>query len=181
MTDQPRPGFLGPDWRLGADGRWWRRGARVLLLDEHDRLLMARGHDADQPERGWWFTVGGGIEDGEDPRAAAARELREETGLELPADVLVGPVAERSAIFDFYAMPVRQDEVFFLARVQAVGEFSTDGWTAIERDFMDELRWWPLDELAEVEDEVFPAVLPEVVRELLAGWDGTVRRLPDGP
>ncbi|MDO8107827.1 NUDIX domain-containing protein [Isoptericola sp. b441] len=175
-----RPGFLGPDWTLGADGRWHRRGARVLLLDEQDRLLLARGHDADRPERSWWFTVGGGIDEGESARQAAARELFEETGLRLDAERLVGPVLRRAAVFDFWALPVRQDEVFFLARIADAPELVADGWTAIERDFMDELAWWDLDDLEAQHLEVFPARLPAVVRGLLNGWDGVLRTLPDG-
>lgn len=179
-TDGGRPGFLGPDWVLGSDGRWERQGARVLLLDERDRLLMARGHDADRPERSWWFTVGGGIDDGETPREAAARELFEETGIRLEPSDLVGPVLQRAAVFDFWAMPVRQDEVFFLARVGDVPALVVDGWTDVERDFMDELRWWDLDALEAQELEMFPARLVEVVRGLVGGWDGVLRTLPDG-
>lgn len=183
MTDPSadRPPFLGPDWALGPDGRWSRRGARVLLLDEADRVLLARGHDADDPARSWWFTIGGGIDEGETPRQAAARELFEETGLSLDPGELVGPVLARAAIFDFYAMPVRQDEVFFLARITGAPDLVRDGWTAVEQDFMDELRWWELDALAHVDLEVFPARLVAEVRRLLGGWDGVLRTLPDGP
>ncbi len=166
---------------LGDDGVYFRRGARVILLDPDDRVLMVRGHDVDQPERSWWFTVGGGIDPGETAHEAAVRELFEETGIRLDPAELVGPVVVRSAVFDFLRRPVRQDEEFFLARVDETREPSTDGWTDVERDFVDEVRWWDLDELARVPQEVFPAGLVELVRGLLPTWDGVVRRLADQP
>jgi 8-oxo-dGTP pyrophosphatase MutT (NUDIX family) len=170
-------GSLGPDWVTGADGVPFRRAARVLLLDAEDRVLLVRGHDVDQPERTWWFTVGGGIDAGETPEQAAVRELTEETGLRIAETELVGPVLTRSAIFDFFHQDVRQDEVFYLARIDEPGEVDRSGWTDIERAFMDEIRWWSPAELAQVEIEVFPHELPEVVAELAAGWDGVVRHL----
>ena len=173
------PTQLGPDWVVGEDGVPFRRGARVLLLDESDRLLLVRGHDVDRPERTWWFTVGGGIDQGETAHDAAVRELFEETGLRVPADELVGPVLRRSAVFDFSRRTVRQDEEFFLARIHEPDAVTTSGWTDVERAFMDEVRWWHLDELERVEEEVFPAPLVSVVRPLLGGWDGVTRVLPD--
>ncbi len=173
-------GALGPDWVLGEDGLRFRRAARVILLDADDRLLLVRGHDADQPERSWWFTVGGGIDPGEGSRAAALREVREETGLVLDADALVGPVLTRSAVFDFYAEHCRQDEDFYLARVAvpaAVEDLARDGWTTVEVDLLDELRWWELDDLDHESREVFPPGLPDLVRGLLDGWDGRTRHL----
>ncbi|MFS0704265.1 NUDIX hydrolase [Cellulomonas sp. 179-A 9B4 NHS] len=169
---------FGPEWRRGEDGLLFRRAARVILLDERDRVLLVRGHDVDQPERSWWFTVGGGLDDGEDARAAAVREVREETGIALTADALVGPVFTRSAVFDFFAQHCRQDEDLFLARVHSsdVGALSRDGWTDVELDVIDELAWWDLDALAAVDIEVFPAGLADLVRSVLA-WDGTVRHL----
>lgn len=173
---------LGPDWVVGADGVPYRRGARVILLDRDDRVLMVRGHDVDQPERSWWFTPGGGIEAGEQAAAAAARELAEETGIRLEPAAMTGPVATRTASFDFARQTVRQDEEFFLSRVRSPAPLVTDGWTAVERSFMDELRWWRLDDLERVTTEVFPEGFIALVRRLLDGWDGTVRRLPDqGP
>jgi 8-oxo-dGTP pyrophosphatase MutT (NUDIX family) len=171
---------LGDDWVLGADGLRFRRAARVLLLDAEDRLLLVRGHDADQPERSWWFTVGGGIDPGEDARAAAVREVREETGLVLDPGALVGPVLTRTGIFDFFAERCRQEEEFFVARVEQALDtdaVARDGWTAVEQDVLDELRWWHLDDLDAETREVFPAGLPDLVRPLLRGWDGVTRHL----
>ncbi len=175
------PGGLGPDWVLGSDGLRRRSAARVVLIDPSDRVLLVRGHDVDLPERTWWFTVGGGIDPGEDARAAAVREVHEETGLLLDPGDLVGPVWTRSAIFDFYAAHCRQDEEIFLARVgpaaAAAAGTSRDGWTEVERDVLDELRWWDLDDLAQVGLEVFPDGLVDLVRAVLTGWDGVVRHL----
>ena len=170
---------LGPEWVPDADGVLHRRGARVILLDPQDRVLLLLGRDVDQPSRTWWFTVGGGIGPGEDERTAAVREVAEEVGIRLdPAD-LVGPVLTRSAVFDFYARHCRQDEVLFLARVDAIDADAVDraGWTEIEHESVLQVRWWPLEELARVEIEVFPEGLVELVRPLLAGWDGVTRHL----
>ncbi|PJI85655.1 NUDIX hydrolase [Luteimicrobium subarcticum] len=178
---------LGPDWVVGSDGLRFRRAARVILLDAAGRVLLVRGHDADQPERSWWFTVGGGIDAGETSREAALREVREETGIVLTDDALVGPVMTRSGIFAFLTETCRQDEEFYVARVSthsagdgtggAGAGFSVDGWTDVERELLDELRWMSVDELRAQTLEVFPVALPDVVETLLAGWDGTVRHL----
>ncbi len=42
-----------------------RRAARVLLLDGAGRVLLLRGFDPAMPEHRYWFTVGGGLDDGE--------------------------------------------------------------------------------------------------------------------
>lgn len=183
-TDEPGPAGsgvtqLGPDWVPGPDGVPFRRGARLILLDEDERVLMMQGHDVDEPARRWWFTPGGGIDPGESGVDAAVRELFEETGLRVAPNDVVGPVATRSAVFDFHRQAVRQDEEFYVARIDRPGPVVRDGWTAVERAFMDDVRWWDLDDLAAVGIEVFPEGFVPLVRELLGGWDGVVRRLPD--
>ncbi len=168
---------LGPDWILGDDGLRRRRAARVIVIDAAGRALLVRGHDADQPERSWWFTVGGGIDAGESDVEAALRELREETGMVLDADSLEGPVLTRAGIFHFFAETCRQDEVFFVARVADGLAWDTAGWTEQEREVLDDLAWMTPAELRAQPLEVFPTVLPDVLERLARGWDGVLVHL----
>jgi len=61
-----------------------------LAYDEVGRLLLVQR--ANEPGRGLWSVPGGRVEPGEDDAAALVREMREETGLDVTPDVLVGRV-----------------------------------------------------------------------------------------
>lgn len=171
---------LGEEWPLDEDGVPHREAARVLVFDARGRLLLARGHDRDAPQRHWWFTIGGGIMAGEGPRDAAVRELFEETGIRIRPESLEGPVAYRSAEFDFLALTARQDEWFYLARTTAV-DLADEGWTDLEREVIDEQKWWDLDELeilaAAPAQEVYPRGLVGFARTWMRSWDGEVLRI----
>ena len=55
-----------------------RPAARVVLLDQANRVFLMHGSDPMRPEKGtWWEIPGGGIEPGETSQEAAARELYE--------------------------------------------------------------------------------------------------------
>ena len=67
---------------------WWRlrrprhRGALVALWHDGKVLLVRSSY------RRRWDLPGGGVRRGEDPAAAALRELKEEVGIELPEAAL---------------------------------------------------------------------------------------------
>jgi 8-oxo-dGTP diphosphatase len=61
---------------------------RIVLGGGDGRLLMLRRAADDDLLPGWWELPGGGIDAGETPRQAAARELREEVGLDIAEEDL---------------------------------------------------------------------------------------------
>ena len=151
-------------------------GARVLLVDrsgEEPRLLMMRGHDPHQPSRSFWFTPGGGREGDETPRAAAVRELAEETGWILEEHELEGPVWVRTAVFDFASMPYSQTEDIFVASLADAErrDRADAAWTPQEQEALDELAWMSRGELVADGREVFPATLLDDWSVFLE-WDG---------
>lgn len=58
-----------------------RIGARVLLLDQHDRVLLLHAKDPDVPNNHWWELPGGGADSGEALPDTDRRELAEETSI----------------------------------------------------------------------------------------------------
>ncbi|KAF0138268.1 MAG: rppH [Rhodospirillaceae bacterium] len=57
--------------------RPYRLGVGIILVNRRGEVFVGQRIDTSQPA---WQMPQGGIEDGEDPRAAALRELREEAG-----------------------------------------------------------------------------------------------------
>jgi mutator protein MutT len=66
-----------------------RLAAYALVIDDSDRVLLARQPDG-RRYVGRWSLPGGGVEPGEHPAQAVVREAREETGL----DITVGALRE---------------------------------------------------------------------------------------
>jgi ADP-ribose pyrophosphatase YjhB (NUDIX family) len=60
-------------------------GAFAIVFDEHGRVLLCHRRDLDV-----WNLPGGGVESGELPTEAVVRETKEETGLNVVVERLVG-------------------------------------------------------------------------------------------
>jgi 8-oxo-dGTP pyrophosphatase MutT (NUDIX family) len=143
-----------------------RRAGRVLLLDARQRVLLFHGYDPARPTHGYWFTPGGGLSDDESPVQGAARELYEETGLLLPPEQLGPPVWRDVTEFPFDGRRYRQEQEFFLVRVES-WQVDTAGFEEIERNSVDGHRWWTLAELVATDQRYYPRNLPELLRGLL--------------
>jgi len=138
----------------------------MLLVDEAGRVLLLHGFDPARPEHGYWFTVGGGLAEGETSAQGAARELAEETGLSVPPDELGEPVRRETTEFPFDGVWYRQEQEYFLLRVPA-WEIDTTGFDEIEQASVDGHRWWSAAELDTTAERFYPTDLADLLRSLV--------------
>ncbi|MCA0322229.1 MAG: NUDIX domain-containing protein [Actinobacteria bacterium] len=157
---QPTSGVPAPATRP----RVRRRTARLLVVDEADRVLLFRDSDLGlNPVPHWWMTPGGGVDPGESDLEAAVRELHEETGLAVDAGSLFGPVATRRVVHGYSDVIVDQDEVFFGVRTTGFAPDSS-GYTEEEAACIVATEWLTRDDVTAASEPVWPA-------ELVMIWD----------
>jgi 8-oxo-dGTP pyrophosphatase MutT (NUDIX family) len=138
-----------------------RRVARLIVLDASDSLLLVRYHEY-RPNRPafFWATPGGKLENEEDSRAAAERELREETGL----STTVGKkLWRRTFTFELPQGFVGQEEQYFLVRCAEVSPHVHNS----SSEAILEHRWWSLAELESTTEVVYPVGLASDLKSLL--------------
>jgi 8-oxo-dGTP pyrophosphatase MutT (NUDIX family) len=122
-----------------------RRTARVVPVNRDGQVLLLFGCDPRRPESPYWFTIGGATETGESLEEAGARELFEETGIEIAPDHLVGPYARGRHDFSWGGREISNDSHFFAVRVDDV-TVSFDHLEGLEVGSIFEARWWhPVD------------------------------------
>lgn len=117
----------------------------AVVHDAAGRLLLVRR--ANEPGRGQWSLPGGRVEAGETDASAVARELHEETGLEVLAGSLVGSVQRPASagvyvIFDYRAEVVG-------GRLRAGDDAADVAWVDLATFTSFEARGLLVTELAE--------------------------------
>jgi 8-oxo-dGTP pyrophosphatase MutT (NUDIX family) len=165
MTNPPTEGNA-PELRI-------RSAARALLLTPSQHILLVR---FEFPAGTRWALPGGGLDEGEDHVTALRRELIEEVGLH---DVEIGPhiwtrehrIAFVNGLWD------GQREHIHLVQVPEVFEPQPVlDWQTLNAEYLFELRWWHIDEIAAATDVAFaPSDLHGHMRNIIEN------RIPSSP
>ena len=156
-----------------------RRGVRVVVTDGTHVLLFA-DTDPGVPGSRWWTTPGGGMDPGETEEQTAIRELAEETGLQVGASDLVGPVMRRVAAHGYSDQVCEQAEAFYVLRVSRF-EVDISAHTADEQQTLVGHAWLPVRGLADQRDPIWPADLADLIASAddPAAWPGDIGRVEE--
>jgi 8-oxo-dGTP diphosphatase len=158
----------------GDAERHQARLVTVAFVRNGDDVLLRRHPEADDRFGGRWNGIGGHVEFGEDIRLAARRELREETGLDLPGLALRGVIHETGLLGHAHV-------VFLFVGESERRELRAEGGGR--------LVWQPLGKLGDlplVDDvgELLPRLLahpePVFVTEAYDGGDGRLSMAIEG-
>ena len=133
----------------------------VALRDESGRVLLALHR-----ETGLWVLPGGAVEPGESPAEAAAREMREETGVRVRLVRLVGVFGGSEFVVKYRNGDRTSYVMTVFEAIREQGDVAPDGQELLEVRFASE---------QEASSLPLAPWLPEVLSAVFAGATGWFR------
>jgi len=135
------------------------------MVDPSDRILLVKLRLAND----WsgWVLPGGGIEAGEDPRAALAREIAEETGA--TSQAFIGPVVARrrhikpGMVKGFDG----QEETLYLVPCRSFEIAPQLDPEQLRAEGVVDVGWWTAADVAGTDERVVPDTLAELLAQVL--------------
>ena len=127
-------------------------------------MLLQLGRELHRRGDRFWLTIGGGAERGETLAEAAAREMREEAGIDVrPAD-LGEPIGNTVIDYSLFALlPVTQSQAYFAIAVDDA-EVSFAHQSLIERLTIERHEWLSADELERRPERLADPEMPRLMR-----------------
>lgn len=136
--------------------------ARVLPVNHRGEVLLLQDQDPGVPGVLRWGTIGGAVDPGETLLEAAVREMREETGVVVAADDLLGPVHRDVVPFTYGEQAFLGDSTFFALALAHDTELVLDHLEPVEVDNVFAHGWWSPEALHADGTAVLPD-LPDIM------------------
>lgn len=140
-----------------------RTVARVLPVSSEGKVLLLLGCDPALPEVRYWFSIGGGLDAGETPAEAGARELREETGIDVSAARLGEPFGTFEVGFSWDGRDYVNESTLFALALEET-PISFEGLDQLESQSIFDAAWWSPEDL----DHDGRAVDPRLIDQMRA-------------
>lgn len=136
----------------------WIGGVRVIIFNEEGHLLLVRQHHED---RDIWMVPGGAVEEGENSREAAVREVKEETGLDISTGPLIWHIEEVSS-----ERGQRFVNYFLAEIVSGTAVLGRDPEFDDQHQILREVKFVPRETIQRLPEKVYPDLLRNELWEL---------------
>jgi 8-oxo-dGTP pyrophosphatase MutT (NUDIX family) len=148
--------------------RFTRHTARVLPVDREGRVLLQLGRDRFPRDERYWLTIGGGKARGETLAQAGAREMREETGIDVSPAALGEPIGTTVVEYAaFGVLPVRQYQTYFAVAVDGA-EVNPGHQSLLERLGIERHDWLTAEQLEFRPERIADPEMPRLMRAAVA-------------